>query len=127
MINKREGLLKMTIDTILNNLSEKKIDTKSAKELLEIFNNIVNGLDDFFNRDTEPTNELSNDMGFTIHTGRVISLAYAKCAGRITISLPYSEMIKNRTLAEIIRGNIYVKEDIIDIIEKLSVFADTDK
>ena len=56
----------MTIDTILNNLSEKKINTKSAKELLEIFNNIVNGLENFFNRDTEPTNELSNDMGFTI-------------------------------------------------------------
>ena len=117
----------MTIDTILNNLSEKKIDTKSAKELLEIFNNIVNGLENFFNRDTEPTNELSNDMGFTIHTGRVISLAYAKCVGRITISLPYSEMMKNRTLAEIIRGNIYAKKDIIDIIEKLTVFADTDK
>ena len=117
----------MTIDTLLSNLSEKKIDTKSAKELLEIFNNIVNGLENFFNRDTEPTNELSNDMGFTIHTGRVISLAYAKCVGRITISLPYSEMMKNRTLAEIINNNIYAKEDIIDIIEKLSVFADTDK
>jgi hypothetical protein len=117
----------MTIDTILNNLSEKKIDTKSAKELLEIFNNIVNGLENFFNRDTEPTNELSNDMGFTIYTGRVISLAYAKCVGRITISLPYSEMMKNRTLVEIISNNIYAKKDIIDIIEKLSVFADTDK
>ena len=117
----------MTIDTILNNLSEKKIDTKSANELLEIFNNIINGLENFFNRDAEPTNELNNDMGFTIHTGRVISLAYAKCAGRITISLPYSEMMKNRTLAEIISNNIYAKEDIIDIIEKLSVFADTDK
>lgn len=69
----------------------------------------------------------NNDMGFTIYTGRVISLAYAKCVGRITISLPYSEMMTNRTLVEIIRGNIYAKEDIIDIIEKLSVFADTDK
>jgi hypothetical protein len=127
LINKREGILKMTIDTILNNLSEKKIDTKSAKELLEIFNNIVNGLENFLNRDTEPTNELSNDMGFTIYTGRVISLAYAKCVGRITISLPYSEMMKNRTLAKIISNNIYAKKDIIDIIEKLTVFADTDK
>ena len=117
----------MTIDTLLSNLSEKKIDTKSAKELLEIFNNIVNGLEYFFHRDTEPTNELSNDMGFTIHTGRVISLAYAKCVGRITISLPYSEMMRNKTLAEIISDNIYAKEDIIDIIKKLSVFADTDK
>lgn len=117
----------MTIDTLLRNLSEKKIDIKSAKELLEIFNNIVNGLENFFNRDTESTNELSNHMGFTIHTGRVISLAYAKCVGRITIRLPYSEMIKNRTLVEIISDNIYAKEDIIDIIEKLSVFADTDK
>ena len=117
----------MTIDTLLSNLSEKKIDTKSAKELLEIFNNIINGLEDFFNRDTEPTNELSNDMSFTIYTGRVISLAYAKCVGRITISLPYSEMMRNKTLAEIISDNIYAKEDIIDIIKKLSVFADTDK
>ena len=36
-------------------------------------------------------------------------------------------MMKNKTLAKIISNNIYAKKDIIDIIEKLTVFADTDK